>query len=184
MDIITESDNIQDLVYKAEKTSKEAHSSINQKRKYTGEPYWRHPERVVFTLVTNGFQGNPIVLSAAWLHDVIEDVYPKNKFYSFAYIQDNFGTQVAEIVKELTDISKPSDGNRAKRKEKDANHLVNASYEAKMIKLADLLDNTIDIKKNDKRFYPVFRKEALNIIDKVYIGMDNELMLKELNGIL
>ena len=47
---------------------------------------------------------------------------------------------MAYLVDCLTDVSKPSDGNRAVRKEIDRQHLAKASPKAKTIKLADLID--------------------------------------------
>lgn len=59
----------------------------------------------------------------------------------------------------VTDVSKPSDGNRATRKAIDRRHLSEASSEGKAIKLADTIDNTSDIVQNDPEFAVVYLQE-------------------------
>jgi hypothetical protein len=69
-----------------------------------------------------------------------------------------------ELVKELTDVSRPGDGNRAVRKAIDRQHTAGASRRAKTIKLADVIDNCQDICRHDPRF------------GRVYIGEMRALM--------
>lgn len=71
-----------------------------------------------------------------------------------------FGGEVAELVSALTDVSRPSDGNRKQRKTIDRDHLSKASPLAKTIKLADLIDNCADICRHDPRFGRVFLDEV------------------------
>ena len=52
---------------------------------------------------------------------------------------------MAELVENLTDISRLEDGNRKKRKELDRVHLSKALPDAKTIKLADLISNSSSI---------------------------------------
>jgi (p)ppGpp synthase/HD superfamily hydrolase len=66
---------------------------------------------------------------------------------------------VAELVAWLTDVSRPQDGNRRKRKHLDLLHTAKAPPPAKTIKLADLIDNTRTISKYDPSFWPVYRRE-------------------------
>ncbi|RXM22001.1 bifunctional (p)ppGpp synthetase/guanosine-3',5'-bis(diphosphate) 3'-pyrophosphohydrolase, partial [Citrobacter sp. AAK_AS5] len=79
---------------------------------------------------------DPEMIAAAWLHDIVEDTPA-----SFLDLEKEFGPRVAELVGELTDVSRPSDGNRATRKSIDRAHLAGASARGKTVKLADLLDN-------------------------------------------
>lgn len=146
-----------ELFKKAESFAKSAHDSISHKRKYTDEPYWVHPERVanIVSEVTDDAE----VIAAAWLHDVLEDVTPHNNNFNADAIKKEFGDRVLQLVLEVTDISKPEDGNRAKRKTIDREHLSKASPEGKTIKLADMIDNIIDISKHDPHFARVFKKE-------------------------
>lgn len=145
------------LIKTAEQFTKSAHDSINHRRKYTDEPYWVHPERVA-AIVANETDDEEII-AAAWLHDVLEDVAPSNPEFDESAIRTVFGDRVLKLVLEVTDVSKPSDGNRAARKAIDRAHLSKASNEGKLIKLADLIDNISDISKNDPGFAGIFKKE-------------------------
>lgn len=131
------------LIGKAISFAVEAHGE--QKRKYTGEPYWRHPMRVADWLVAVGTPWGSIwddeVIAAAWLHDVVEDTP-----FTLENIKDEFGSKVAQLVGELTNPSKQyPELNRAARKKMDREALALVSPEAKSIKLADILDNTPSI---------------------------------------
>ncbi len=108
----------------------------------SGEPYWRHPERVVGTLRACG-QG-PAVLAAAWLHDVPEDCPPDEAGCRelLARIGREFGAEVGAIVGEVTNYFAP--GQLATMEEKQARlceHARHMSVSAKWIKLADRWDN-------------------------------------------
>lgn len=109
-----------------------------QARKYTGEPYVRHLAEVANTVLDVG--GSEDMIVAAWLHDVVEDTNT-----SLAQVRQIFGAAIEEMVEMLTDVSKPSDGNRAARKTIDRIHSAKASPQAKTIKLADLLSNSRSI---------------------------------------
>ena len=129
-----------------------AHTAVGQKRKYTGAPYWHHCQEVaqMVQLYSSGYE----TVQAAWLHDVVEDTK--------ITIQDLglfFSSKVVRMVEQLTDVSKPEDGNRAVRKALDREHYANASKEAKTIKLADLISNTRDITKHDPDFAVVYLEE-------------------------
>lgn len=138
-----------------------------QKRKYTGEPYVMHLVEVAITVAT--VTDDTEIIAAALLHDTIEDT-PIS--YTDLLV---FGTRVAELVLEVTDVSKPEDGNRAKRKTLDLVHLVHASADAQTIKLADLISNTKSIAIHDKNFAKVYLKEKENLF-AVLIRGDQRLM--------
>ena len=86
---------------------------------------------------------DPEVQAAALLHDVVEDTP-----VSIKDIEDVFGPRVAALVGDLTDVSKPEDGNRA-TKGADRQHTAKASPDAKTVKLADLISNGKSIIKDD-----------------------------------
>jgi hypothetical protein len=140
------------LVQRAREFAIKAHKSINHRRKYTHAPYSEHLQNVanLVASVTNDAE----TLAAAWLHDVVEDTPTLLEDVELA-----FGESVAYLVDCLTDVSKPSDGNRAVRKEIDRQHLAQASPKAKTIKLADLIDNCRDICKHNQRFAVVYLQE-------------------------
>jgi (p)ppGpp synthase/HD superfamily hydrolase len=165
-----------ELIFKASDFAKNAHDSIQHKRKYTNEPYWVHPERVanIVAEVTD----DAAIIAAAWLHDVIEDVAPLNENYNAVAILHEFGEQVLQLVLEVTDVSKPEDGNRCTRKAIDRAHLAKASKQGKLIKLADLIDNALDISQHDPGFAKVFKKEVA--LDLPYLRLGNEKLFNRL----
>lgn len=124
----------------------------NQKRKYTNEPYIVHPLEVMNIVKT--VPHSEEMLIAAVLHDTVEDTDT-----TFEEIEQLFGSIVKSLVKDLTDVSTPNQGNRKVRKEIDRNHTKNASKEAKTIKLADLISNSQSIIKHDKDFTEVYMNE-------------------------
>lgn len=144
------------------------HGSIGQKRKYTGEPYINHPAAVVE--LVRSVPHTEEMLCAAWLHDTVEDTP-----CTLDEIERVFGFDVAALVEMLTDVSKPSDGNRKTRKAIDREHTSKASPEAKTIKLADLIDNSRSIVKHDPKFAKVYLAEKSLLLDVLREG-DNSLM--------
>ena len=129
-----------EMVQLALKVATEAHKSIGQKRKYTGEDYITHPMAVkeIVASVTD----DPDMLAAALLHDVIEDVYPKNKMYSPWFISEMFGDRVGMLVDELTNQFTKENYpklNRKARKQKEDERISKVSNDAKTIKLADII---------------------------------------------
>lgn len=145
-----------------------AHARIKHKRKYTGQPYQAHLKSVVQILRQVTDDEN--VLAAAWLHDTVEDTEATHH-----QIEEQFGKDVASLVYQLTDISRPGDGNRSYRKALDRAHLAEASDRAKTIKLADIIDNTRDICKHDEKFARVYVQEVAALLG-VLQGGDNQLM--------
>jgi (p)ppGpp synthase/HD superfamily hydrolase len=128
-----------------------------QERKYTGEPYIVHPMQVAN--IVRAVTEDPDMICAALLHDTVEDTHVE-----IWHIQMAFGLEVAFLVSELTDISKPEDGNRAFRKELDRKHLAGASADAQTIKLADIISNTKSIKEHDPKFWKVYREEMIELL--------------------
>jgi (p)ppGpp synthase/HD superfamily hydrolase len=123
-----------------------------QKRKYTNEDYIVHPAAVVD--IVRSVPHTEEMLAAAWLHDTVEDCG-----VLISEIKDGFGPLVARFVLDLTDISKPTDGNRRMRKDIDLHHTAAAHPKAKTIKLADLIDNTRSIVQYDPKFAVTYLKE-------------------------
>ena len=123
------------MIRKAFNLSVEAHS--NQRRK-TGEPYIFHPISVA-KIVANEIGLGAISITAALLHDVVEDTA-----YTLNDIERLFGETVARIVSGLTKISSLK---------KDKDHSIQAENFRKMlltlhddvrvilIKVADRLHN-------------------------------------------
>ena len=138
------------LINRAKTFAALAHAG--QKRKYTEEAYINHPLEVaeIVSRVTT----DEAVIAAAILHDVVEDTH-----IQLDEIERIFGSRVAELVENLTDVSQKSDGNRAARKAIDLSHTAKSSADAKTIKLADLICNARSIVQHDLKFAKVYLKE-------------------------
>ena len=132
-----------------------------QVRKYTSEPYVVHSLAVART-VARVFP-SAMAVSAAVLHDVVEDTdVTLEDLRGCVYI----GPYVTCLVDDLTDVSKPTDGNRATRKAIDRAHTARAHPMAKLVKLADLIDNSRDIFAMDPGFAPVYAAEKAALLDE------------------
>ena len=82
----------------------------------------------------------------------------------------HFGIEIATLVSDLTDLSKPDDGNRKVRKTIDRLHLAKASPMAKTIKLADLIDNAESIVQHDPKFAKVYMREKRLLLEVLQEG--------------
>ena len=155
-----------DIVGRARFFATEAHARIDHRRKYTEQPYDAHLAAVARLVAS--VSDDPEMIAAAWLHDTVEDTPA-----TIEDIEAEFGEAVAGMVAELTDVSRPSDGNRAARKELDRQHLARASVRAKTIKLADLINNCAEITKHDPRFARVFLQEMAALLEVLSDGNAN-----------
>jgi len=148
-------------VERARAFAREKHK--DQLRKYTNLPYYTHLENVadIVAYVTS----DPEVIAAAVLHDTLEDTDT-----TYDELVEHFGRRVADLVKEVTDVSTKADGNRATRKGMDLKHLANASPDGMTIKLADLVDNTESIMKYDPKFGKLYLKEKRALLEVLKAG--------------
>ena len=119
----------------------------NLKRKSDDILYVIHPVRVAMILRAAGFSEfkNKDLILAALFHDLLEDTD-----LSFEELNQQFGNHVASIVRELT---KPG----GKKKDDWLRSFDTASKEAKLIKMADRIDNLMDMNTLD---WTVERKKA------------------------
>jgi len=150
-------DTDSNVVAQARAYAMHAHQRIDHRRKYTGQPYEVHL-KAVHQLVST-VSDDPETLAAAWLHDIVEDTT-----VTIGDVRREFGEQIARLVGELTDVSRPGDGNRAARKAIDRQHLAAASPAAKTVKLADLIDNGRDICKHNAEFAKVYLQEMAALL--------------------
>lgn len=151
--------------------AREAHG--DQQRKYTQEAYIEHPKRVAEIVRTVNHSTE--MICAAYLHDVVEDTP-----VSLQDIQRKFGRKIANLVEELTDEfvkEKYPDLNRRKRKQREVQRQAGMSIEAKTIKLADVIDNTRDIVKNDRGFARKYIPE-MEALTEALQGGDFHLLMK------
>ncbi len=157
-----------DLVDRAIRFATEAHQRIEHRRKYSGQSYTVHLREVA--RIVESVTDDPEMIAAAWLHDVVEDTPA-----TLGDVEREFGRSVRALVRELTDVSHPGDGNRAARKRLDREHLAKASHRAQTIKVADLIDNCNDITRHDPRFGRVYLDEMAALLE-VLTGADEALL--------
>jgi|TARA_B110000483_G_C18188180_1_gene539817 (p)ppGpp synthase/HD superfamily hydrolase len=151
------------FIEKAKEFARVSHAG--QVRKYTGLPYVTHTEEVAD--IVRSHNGSKEMIAAALLHDVVEDTNVTND-----EIRVLFGNSTADMVKWLTDTSKPGDGNRTVRKGIDRDRLSQASAAAQLIKAADMISNGKDIKVNDPKFAVTYIAEMdllLKAMTKIHL---------------
>ena len=91
-----------DLVDRARIYATDAHQRINHRRKYNNDPYHVHLSAVAKLVAA--VTADEEMIAAAWLHDTVEDTQA-----TLEDIEAAFGMPVAELVEELTDVSKSGD---------------------------------------------------------------------------
>jgi len=146
------------IVERARVFATAAHAAVGQTRKYTGEPYVVHPIEVSELVASVG--GTEAMVAAALLHDVLEDTE-----VTVDVLEELFGSEVADLVLWLTDISKPEDGNRSTRKALDRQHSAAAPAAAQTIKVADLISNTRTIVEFDPGFARTYLEEKRLLLE-------------------
>jgi len=147
---------LNDRIRRAQDFATAAHQA--QRRKYSGRPYIEHPLAVA--LMVSRFDHDEDMIVAALLHDTVEDT-----LVILDDVTQAFGHDVATLVSELTDVSRPSDGNRKTRKHKDLHHIAMAQPRAKTIKLMDLVHNSVSIVRHDQSFARAFLDEMAPMLD-------------------
>ncbi len=157
-----------DFITRAAEFAAAAHASIDQRRKYTNEPYIVHPKSVadIVACVTD----DETTIAAAWLHDGVEGTP-----VTLQEIENEFGEDVAKLVHDLTNVDKPEDGNRAARKAINRRHSAKADPRAKTVKLADVIDNLSDLAEQDIGFARKYAEEKALLL-KVLTEGDRQLM--------
>lgn len=138
--------------------AKTAHESIDQRRKYTNEPYIVHPAKVASIVASVTDDEN--MICAAWLHDVVEDTP-----IALSEIESIFGEDIAHLVDGLTNVSKLEDGNRNARVALDRQHTAGTDSRTKTIKLADLIANLDGIVDQNAQFARKYLAEKELLLD-------------------
>ena len=115
-----------------------AHKHRDQRRKDAeASPYINHPIALADVLVNEGGVRDPEVVSAALLHDTVEDTATSPE-----ELEQAFGPRIARIVAEVTDDKTLP---KAERKRLQVEHAASISREAKLVKLADKICNLRDV---------------------------------------
>jgi len=120
----------------------EAFARIHHKGQFrkgeAAEPYIFHVAEVAFSVKDLG--GDEIAQSGAWLHDVVEDCTP-----SLADIEQEFGSEVENVVSEVTDDKTLK---KLERKARQVETAAKKSDRAALIKWADKTSNLNAIAKS------------------------------------
>ena len=142
------------LVEKARAFAAEKHNGQEGKRPH--EPYIQHIHNVVELLGRHG--GSHAVVAAAYLHDCLEKTDT-----TIAELIREFGEEVTELVYWLTD---PEDSEPEKEL-LSAWLLGRAPIGAKLIKLADIIDNGRAIRSHQPGKLPAFRTGKRAILERM-----------------
>ena len=122
-----------------------------QRRKdHKSSPYINHPIAVAETLARVGNVTDLAVLQAGLLHDTVEDTETTPE-----ELELEFGTEVRDLVLEVTDDKALKKG---QRKQAQIEHATGLSDRAKQIKLADKICNVSDIRKSPPADWDLDRK--------------------------
>ena len=132
-----------------------------QTRKYTGEPYFNHPFRVMLSAVRYGCLDEDI-LCACVLHDVVEDTR-----YDLTDINMKFGQIVADLVEELTNWDDPAKSRKERMKDRCQKYL-RMSENAVFVKILDRADNLKDIEKS-KDFAKIYLQETKDMLECFHV---------------
>lgn len=149
-----------------------AHGS--QRRKYSPDRYIVHPIRVMETC--SAFTQDPAILSAALLHDVLEDTkFTRQQLQDFlmTIMDEGNASRTLRFVIELTDIYTKENYphyNRRKRKRKEADRIEKTSAESQTIKYADIIDNVPEITEHDPDFANTFLHECKQLLSRMKKG--------------
>lgn len=103
----------------------------------SGSAYINHPVRVALAVKLIAKIDDVDTRVAALLHDTVEDTG-----VTFDQLVSEFGQRIANIVMEVTDDKSLS---KVERKKLQIEHAGTISYEARLVKLADKLDNLHDL---------------------------------------
>lgn len=150
-----------------ESASFAAAKHTHQRRKNAGDtPYINHPLEVARLLATVGGITDEDVLSAALLHDTIEDTGTTPE-----EISARFGNTVLSYVLEVSDDKSLP---KAERKRLQVEHATALSHGAKLIKLADRIANLRSIVHEPPAGWPVSRQaEYFEWSQRVFLGLRN-----------
>ena len=130
-------------------------------RRPTGEPYIVHLLEALEVLTRGPGVTDPAVLTAALLHDVVEDTSA-----TVAEVEDEFGPEAAELVDWVTKPPAAGVDRQAKRAAKAAylRRLRDAPREAMLVKLADRASNVQTLDRMPPDFQRRYYAETLTYI--------------------
>jgi guanosine-3',5'-bis(diphosphate) 3'-pyrophosphohydrolase len=131
----------------------------HQYRKDKKTPYIAHPFRVAMVLSHVFVCDDEVALCTALLHDTIEDTRT-----DYDAIHKRFGQPIADCVAQMTKnmlLPEP------KRESDYDKRLAEGSWQARIVKLADVYDNALDIPRESMRKKCVVRCKRALALSKV-----------------
>lgn len=146
----------------------------DQRRKgEEASPYINHTIAVSLLLAEIGGITDPEVLSAAILHDTLEDTDTTPEELEAA-----FGTRIRQLVGEVTDDKRLP---KAERKQRQIDQAGQLSPDAVLIKLGDKISNVLDVTHSPpknwdlqrRREYLEWAKEVVNHCTRVNAALEN-----------
>ena len=125
----------------------------NQRRKdREASPYINHPIDLAHILANEANISDPVVITAAVLHDTVEDTET-----TLDELSAEFGEEISAIVAEVTDDrSLPKE----ERKRLQIEHASALSFRAQQLKLADKIGNLRDLARSPPADWSLERKRA------------------------
>lgn len=141
-----------------------AHKHRDQRRKdAAASPYINHAIEVATILATRGGVTDLATLTAAVLHDTIEDTRTTP-----AELEAEFGAEVRDLVLEMTDDKRLP---KAERKRFQIEHAGSISPKARLIKFGDKICNVRDVTASPPAGWPLERRrEYLDWTEQVLVG--------------
>ena len=122
-----------------------------QRRKdLEASPYINHPIALARVLSVEAGLSDPVLLSAAVLHDTLEDTET-----TYEELKERFGAGVAAVVLEVTDDQTLP---KKERKRLQVAHAARLSRRAKLVKLADKICNVRDVAASPPASWPLRRR--------------------------
>ena len=135
-------------------------------------PYLTHLADVAALLAETSAADDAGLITAAWLHDVVEDGHA-----AADEIEARFGRDIRDLVCELTDDMSLPD---KQRKQRQVDEIAGKSRRARLLKLADKLSNLREVARQlppgwsaeDRRAYAQWGRK---VVDAGCRGLDPEL---------
>lgn len=147
------------LAFRAMELARELHK--DQRRKYTGNPYFDHLAEVAAIAMSVGWNRVEVhpdaFMATCWLHDSMED-----QGLSYGRIASEFGIVVADGVEWLTD---DKSGARPQRKAASRARLSRAPAWVQTIKVADVISNCRTIRELDRAFARTYLAEKRALLE-------------------
>ena len=157
----------------------------DQVRKYTGVPYWTHLLSVaerIYPYVSD-------MVEVALCHDLKEDTdCTYDQLYDHLLMIGYKKGEAKKIVSGVTDLTDVYTKeaypklSREKRKQLEAERLWKIPAKSQTVKYGDLIDNGLDITKNDPGFAKTYYYEKLEIMRGMRNG--NGALLKQVDNVI